>query len=373
MLVVVPTLALLDQWRVAFQEDLGVSENEIACFGGGYSPPTKPLVVNIAVVNTARVVAGRLVRSMPGPWMLVADECHRYGSPVNKAVLELPYRWTLGLSATPEREFDTGFEEYLQPRVGQIIFQYDYAAAKRDGVISPFALWNYKVPLTPKEDAAYEAISEKIRKLQHTLLGQYKRWGLPVPSLKDMLASQDDPSVAALRRYLLQRRSIAIRAAYRLPAAARIATQFRQQQVLLFHERIEDANRLDRLLEQVGLRTAVYHSKLSPVQRSLNLLLFRRGAVGSLVTCRALDEGLDVPGAEIGILVASTRSTRQRIQRLGRVLRRAPGKTLALVCTLYATEAEAEDLRAEAGRLQDVAEIKWFTVDRPRLPDPKTS
>ncbi len=363
ILVCVPTLALLDQWKVAFIQDLSVQESEISCFGAGYGASGETNRVNIAVVNTARTKAQDLVQGTDNHWMLIADECHRYGSPRNKEVLQLPYRWTLGLSATPEREYDTGFEDYLVPGLGEVVFRYDHAAAKRDGVISPFALWNYRVPLMSDEEEQYHKLTKKIGSLFRAIRTDYTKVGRRTPNLPDLLRSGEDDRIDSLRALLLRRRSVAINARYRLPAAARIAMSFGSEQTLVFHERIEQANRLHELIGKMGLRSTIYHSKVSPVRRSFNLMVFRRGAVSVLVTCRALDEGLDVPEASIGIIAASTRSTRQRIQRMGRILRKSPAKDYAIVCTLYATDAEEADLRAQARGLEDVAEVQWYDVE----------
>ena len=81
--------------------------------------------------------------------------------------------------------------------------------------------------------------------------------------------------------------------------------------------------------------------------------------VNVLITCRALDEGTNVPEANVAIVAHSTSSTRQRIQRLGRVLRPAPGKSRASVYTLYAGRKERERLAAEAMGLRGVARIEW--------------
>ena len=81
-----------------------------------------------------------------------------------------------------------------------------------------------------------------------------------------------------------------------------------------------------------------------------------------MVTCRALDEGLNVPDASVGIIVAWTKTTRQRIQRLGRVLRPAKNKTSAVIYTLYSTKEEEKILQAEAKQLNGVAKISWKEV-----------
>ena len=69
-----------------------------------------------------------------------------------------------------------------------------------------------------------------------------------------------------------------------------------------------------------------------------------------------------MPDASVAIITASTASTRQRIQRLGRVLRPAPGKTMATVYTVYATEQEAERLKVEATRLEGADGVRWIKM-----------
>ncbi len=78
-----------------------------------------------------------------------------------------------------------------------------------------------------------------------------------------------------------------------------------------------------------------------------------------LVTCRALDEGFNVPETEVGIIAASTATQRQRIQRMGRVLRPANGKDGATVYTLVATDPEVARLKKEEKELEGVANVTW--------------
>jgi len=48
---------------------------------------------------------------------------------------------------------------------------------------------------------------------------------------------------------------------------------------------------------------------------------FKSGRYNAVVTSRVLDEGVDVPDAELGIIMSGTGSGRELIQRLGRILR----------------------------------------------------
>jgi superfamily II DNA or RNA helicase len=86
---------------------------------------------------------------------------------------------------------------------------------------------------------------------------------------------------------------------------------------------------------------------------------YRSGRSEVLVTCRALDEGFNVPETQLGIIAASTATRRQRIQRLGRIVRPAPDKQTANIYTLVATRPEIERLKEEEGLLEGVASIHW--------------
>ena len=318
LVVIVPSVALLDQWVVALETELAISSSDIALFSGeGKASIARR--ANVAVINTARTLPRGLFAD--GRNFLVVDECHRAGAPENARALSIPGACTLGLSATPVREFDDGFERYVEPALGPVIYEYDYVDAKRDGILSDFALHNFRIPLTAAEARAYRSSDVK----------QTRRAWLAV----------DSP-----------RRTAAAVAIVESNVGARI----------VFHERVAAATEIARVLDGRGERVGLYHSHVSPTIRRRNLELFKLRQFTTLVTCRALDEGVNVPDASVAVIAASTRSTRQRIQRLGRVLRPAPGKDLAVVATVYATEEEKLALESEAGSLAEVADVRWYEM-----------
>jgi superfamily II DNA or RNA helicase len=159
---------------------------------------------------------------------------------------------------------------------------------------------------------------------------------------------------------LLRRRArLSATASRRVPVAVSLADSQRGVRIVIFHEGIAEAEQIASLLRERSHNVTLYHSRIAPAMRRDNLRLFRSGMFQILVSCRALDEGVNLPEAEIGIIASSTASTRQRIQRLGRVLRPAPGKQAASVYTLYATEVEERRLRAEAELLTGTAAVTW--------------
>lgn len=340
ILIIVPTTALLDQWVVSLDEDMGVPTEQIACYSGD-EKPSEPSAINVIVINTARNLSEKL--SQGTPTMLVVDECHRAGSAENAKALQGVYAATLGLSATPEREYDEGFESLIRPVLGEIIYDYNYVDASRDGVISPFALHNVRVEMLSDEQSAFDKLSRRI-----------------VAERKKMDKGQGSDDKI---KWLLQRRAAVLATAtMRIPVAVKLAEQHAGQRTILFHERVDAADRVFNILRSRNRSVTIYHAGIAPPLRRDNLRLYRRGVFDILICCRALDEGINVPETAVAILASSTASFRQRVQRLGRVLRPAPGKKFADIYTIYASDIEEARLRSEAESFGEICETSWARV-----------
>lgn len=333
--VVVPTTALADQWFVSISEDVGIDPTEIAMLNS-HTEPEDLRRFNIAVINTARNLN-------PGLWdgrrrFLIVDECHRAASPENSRSLAGDTWATLGLSATPERQYDDGLTEVLIPSLGPLIYSYGLREATEDGVLNEFALTNVRVPLSDTESDEYERLTARIAQAS---------------------GRGDDERVLSLLR---TRARVSSNALVRVPTAVVLIERHRGARTLVFHESIEGAEGIQSLLRSRGHSATIYHSKLGPHLRHENLRLFRRGVFDTLVTCRALDEGVNIPEVQVAVIAAATASDRQRIQRLGRVLRPSPGKDVAQVYTIYATDVEEERLLRESGSLEGLAGVTWMSA-----------
>jgi len=335
ILVIVPTTALADQWFVNFEEDLDINEDQIKIIRTTDLEPDRP--VNIAVINSARAYGGFCSESKD--IFLVVDECHRAGSDENSRALFSGSYASLGLSATPFREFDDGFHAYIEPVLGPVIFSYSLDDAIRDGVLSSMTVTNIRIPLLQSEQEEYDSLTTKIGRA----FGQ----------------NADESIVDALLR---ARSHLNNNAFYRVPTVLSILESYRGERCLIFLESISSAQEALSILDDHNHSVGIYHSKLSDSVRRLNLKLFRRGVFDVLIACRALDEGFNVPEARVAIIGAGTSSKRQRIQRMGRVLRSMTGKSNAEVLTIYATDVEEARLSVEAERLAGIVKIDWKSV-----------
>ena len=331
-LVVVPTLALMDQWweEAAAFFKLRLDDIHIVAENGRMKTGT----INIAVLNTAAKLIGE---GKGQPSFLIVDECHKAASPKFRAVLGGKNVATLGLSATPERQYDSGLDDVLVPALGPIIFRYTYREALRDRVIVPFDLKNVVFELEDDRQAEYDKITKGIARSMQ----------------------KNGPEAPETISLLLRRSRVMNLSLNRIKLALKLIRAHKGSRIIVFHEDIDACNLIQEVLAKAGVSSGVYHSRMKLRDRAEVLSSYREGALEVLITCRALDEGFNVPETEIGIVAASTATRRQRIQRLGRVLRPVKGKESATVYTLVATKPEISRLQEEEKELEGVANVSW--------------
>ena len=339
--IIVPTEALLDQWYIGLIDDMGTNENNISCFSGK-EKPKKANLINIIIINTARKKEIRNL-FLNSPTMLIVDECHRSGSIENAKALNFSQIASLGLSATPIRDYDNGFNELIKPKIGDIIYEYDYNKAYADGVICDFNLINIKTYFLEEEGIEYNKISKRIS----ILIGKIKKG----------LEKYDK-----LEKLLIQRSRVSSNSVNRVIACLKLISTNPNKQTIIFCESILHANTIYDYLKANKFMAGVYHSKIRPDIRRLNLKLYKRGVNKILITCKALDEGLNAPNTDMAIIVSSTKSKRQRVQRLGRVLRTSDDKKKSIIYTIYITKEEQSILEREYDKLKEITSVSWKKI-----------
>jgi len=331
--VVVPTEALAYQWAEKVQAYTTVPAGQIGILGAGRKGSLSKFRVLICVLNTAAKKLPEMAAST-GPLMLVVDECHRAGARTFSRVLESPASFRLGLSATPEREevdehgeplvYD---EQLLGHLLGSVVYRFTLRDARRMGWLPEYEIHHHGISLTREERHDYEQISRRIDDLSDKLNGR----GWQTSQARRLSVRNDD--IGRLAKAYVAATSRRKDLLYRADERERVATWIvwettrgggQRPRILLFHERVEEAVELFNSLNAViqGHQLALEHSRLPTAERRRALQKFRDGDVNILVSVKSLIEGIDVPEADVGISVASTSSVRQRIQSLGRVLRR---------------------------------------------------
>jgi superfamily II DNA or RNA helicase len=218
------------------------------------------------------------------------------------------------------------------------IYEYSLIEATSDNIISKFELINVEVPMTSIESDEYKKLTQRL--------------GIAI--------SQGDSD--KIKRIAILRSSVSKNAAARIPAACALVEKNLGKRIVIFHEEIQAAEVIHRILQKRNILSTIYHSKISPDLRRANLKMFRKGLVDVLVCIRALDEGIDIPEAEVAIIAAATNSKRQRVQRIGRVVRKHHDKEIASIYSIYATDSERDILVQEASGITEVAQVTWLKM-----------
>ncbi len=340
--ILVPTVELLHQWAGILGRTYAAP---IGLVGGGRRDALVDFPIAIYVARSAADVLPADVEdaSRYGRISLIADECHRYGAETYANALTAACSATLGLSATPERQHDDGMREHVFPKLGPVVYAFNHAEAIRAGVVADFSMIYVGVPFERSERSEFDELSARIASAWTKIAQEHPDIAyasFPLNIVK-LLASQDDD---AARRYLAliaARQRLVTSGSQRHAFVAWLAAEkfFEGRRTLLFHESIADCEAVATLLRERGVRTASHHSQLALDERENALIRFRRGEIAALAAPRTLDEGIDVPDADTAIIVAGTRVRRQTIQRIGRVVRRSPGKGHAAVVRLFVSGA----------------------------------
>lgn len=351
VLILVPTAELQRQWLVSLRRDLPQARR--GALGDGRSDSLDDVDILVAIVHSA---SNRETLRSQKAGLIIADECHRYAAPMFTEALQEGYAWRLGLTATFERA-DGEHETFLTPYFGGVIYNLWYDRALKDQVIAPFDIALVGVDLTPAEQADYDEFSatmlDSARNLE-TYAGIPRR---PFPQFiaaVATLAASDSPSREATisRRYMRAmsaRLTLLAEAKTKyLALAALKETVDGSRGTLVFTQTQESARRAQELYTSLGSTASAVFSGMAKGDRRQGLEDFRTGASQVLTAPRLLDEGIDVPEADLGIIVAANRSQRQMVQRLGRVIRKkADGRPGRLVVLYSKGTVEDPDVQGE--------------------------
>ena len=338
VLVLVPTLGLQDQWVRELRPV--VPDGRVGRLGGGRADDLDRHAVLVATPQSA---AGLPIEPPHGaPGLLVADEAHRFGAATWAEALKPGFSLRLALTATFERE-DDGVVDVLSPYFGEVVHRYGYADAARDGTIAPFDVTLVGVPLTSSERERHDALDARVRRLTGGLV---TGGGLPrepralIAALSAIVGDadrtgRDGPQVRAAREYLSvvrERRAVAAGAARKPDVVAALAPALAEHRTLVFTDTVEQAEAVVAVLRRGGAPASTVHGELDDRQRRSRLARFGRGELVALAAPRVLDEGVDLPDADVALALSAFRTRRHLVQRLGRVLRlKADGRGAHLV------------------------------------------
>jgi superfamily II DNA or RNA helicase len=334
-IIVVPTITLRDQWYVNLLNSTNIEQDLIS---------TK-IKIGCKILILTNLTAQKIIDKIENPKILVVyDECHRYGTKNNLSIFNNT-SYTLGLTATIERKYDSGVSEILIPKIGKVIFDYDIRKAISDGVVMNYRLINIQTHFNSEELEIYQKLTRKIISTNNILKKE-----------------QNQPDLhKKLELLLFKRKKLINETQQRDLVACKLIIENINKKKIIFCETINQCISIQKLCNNHGLETLIYHSKMSQKSRISTLHSFYNNISHTLIGCKALDEGFDVPDIEMGIIVSQTKTNRQRIQRLGRTIRICDGKQTPDVYTLYTTQDEENELILEESKNKNLS-VMWLGI-----------
>jgi superfamily II DNA or RNA helicase len=326
-LVCVPTLDLLGQWRASLLANTSLTEEDVGTWGGG-EKEQKPVTV---ITYDSAAIHTRILSRFG---LLVFDEVHHLPAETYRTIAEGAIATArLGLSATPERS-DLRHTD-LDHLVGPVVYERLPARLREERHIADYRTETISVGLNEEERVLYDRAAEVYR-------AYLRRHRISMRSGTDyerflIWRSGNDP---AAREALLAHqaaRKIALTAAGKLDVVARLLARHRGDRVLIFSE-------YNSLVDDIGRRfclPTVTHKTPAAERRSV-LEGFRSGRFSKLATGRVLNEGVDLPDANVAVILSGSATKREFIQRLGRVLR--PKESEAVLYEVVTEETTEESI-----------------------------
>lgn len=359
-LILVPTVTLVDQWKeecekFGFSHVLTVSNRnkvwrkELAnLLLLEKADPTQEQYSYIIIATYASFsrenIFTDLVSFPRKKLLLIADEAHNMGATsIRNRLKGIHYGRRIGLSATPERQFDdegnTAIRQFFGAG-GKYTFEFSMKEAIEKGFLCRYYYYPHLVRLTDGEMADYLEISKKLAKMFNYHSGTF---------------TKDDDILTAL---LLKRKRIIHKAANKFDVFRSIINHRFQEKgnlkytlVYVPEGNVTDADNADNfdvsnpdddysshlidtytsVIREVSPRTTVMRFTSDTQDRKQILDQFAKGELEVLASMKCLDEGVDVPRSEMAIFCASTGNPRQFIQRRGRILRQHPDKHYAVI------------------------------------------
>lgn len=284
---------------------------------------------------------GKLTSTLGKRTLLIHDEVHRLGSEGNRERLtgfsDL-IRFRLGLSATPEREYDDDGTQFILDHVGSIIFEFDLENAIRKGILAPFNYFPVPYELTA---------NDKMR--VHNLF-------------KRKAASENAGTPMSDEDFWTELARVYKTAEGKIPAFREFVAAHPEllRNCIIFVETKEYG---EQILEIVHTFHTEFHTYFSEDESAI-LSRFARREIECLVTCHRLSEGIDIQTLQNVILISSARARLETIQRIGRCLRidpANPDKMAKVIDFIRTTEKEDGKMNTDEEReifLQHLSTIR---------------
>ncbi len=305
-LVVLPTIDLMNQWYEIISDAFGV---DVGILGGGYHEIRD---LTVTTYDSAYIHVDKYGNRFG---LLIFDEVHHLPAMTYSHIPEMsiaPFR--LGLSATYQRT--DGLHGKLDWLVGEMVYEKSIKELEGEH-LAEYEIVKLAIDLTPEEKQSYEKNRQFYESYIHdkgiTFYGKGMKMFLQ--------ESAYDPWARKAFLARMQSRRIILGAKRKLEILETLLKRHHNDRIIIFTE----SNDLVYEISQIFLIPALTHHTKT-VERKWILDHFRKGIYSVLVTSKVLNEGVDVPNANVAIILSGSASPVEHQQRLGRILRKAVNK-----------------------------------------------
>lgn len=357
-IVLVPTTALAKQWLEEAKEKFNYQSTILCCsennnWKSELTNLGKNILfgrdINYAIISTYATFKGVKFQAMLKDYFnddylkitLIADEAHNFGAQGFLKVIPNFLNKRIGLSATPERQFDENgnklLADFFSCSEGKYTFEYNMKTAIDNGILCKYYYYPITVNLEDDEQEEYLKISKELMKYFNFETGKYRE--------SDYVNS-----------LLMKRKNIIHKAKNKLNALISIINKIGKENFknafIYVPEGIEFDNTeneftphefenetskiIDNYLLEIYNNFQIKMAKFTGETDNREQILkqFKEGNLDALLAMKCLDEGVDIPQTKYAIFCSSTGNPRQYIQRRGRVLRTHKDKEFAIIYDL---------------------------------------
>ena len=281
--------------------------------------------------------------------IVVCDEIHLGLSPEYRKFFQYnTYDKLLCMTATLPEE-----QEYkdLLERIAPTAYKITLDKCVKLGIVSPYNITCIPVTLTADEKVAYKKANNSFVQWKY-MLGQFNAFESAQQIMRNKGATGADKQKAVMfYRAIRMRKQIVDFAENKITTFANIYKANKDKRILVFG----GANDFtDRLCDSIAPDAMSYHSKKTKKQKEIALESFRDGTINVLCSTKALNQGFDVPDANMGIICGITSKSLSMIQRVGRLIRFKEGKVGEIIILYVADSQEEKWLKKAVKSLKNV-------------------
>ena len=250
---------------------------------------------------------------------VIVDEIHHLGAQgaLRRLLPKLKQKeYVLGLSSVPERQ-DEAHQFFLKEF--PISFDLTLGNALKDGIVSPLQVQSIPAAMSEQERAQYQMYTSKIQRAFRFCGNDLRRWTRCFdPKTRQYVGRQGIWAMSGRKKLLSNVETKKNR-------VLEIIMMHPHERIILFSESVPSIERLRTFLDENQIKSETFHSGTEPWRR-FEILKEWGDRFDVLLSCRALEEGMDVEEVGVAILITNGKSKRQFIQRIGRVIRPVEGK-----------------------------------------------